>query len=319
MEILIASLTVAGVVLLLEGGLRLLGFGSPLLYIADERIGYRLAPNQQVHRFGNRIEINEYSMRGEAVTPLPAPSTLRILLLGDSVANGGWWTDQAETLSVMMARQLSHREHHTQIFSDLNPFALSATEVLNASANSWGPRNELAYLQHFGHFGAQVIVVLINTDDLFAKRPSSWVVGRDQNYPASRPRLALTDCISRYLLTRWSKPEIPPSETGDLVELNLEAIRQMIDIARQANSFLLLALTPLQRELAPSGSRDYEIRARERLLALTQAESISYLDFLPIFNAVQRPGQLFRDNIHLSPQGNQLVSQTLSHFLQQHI
>ena len=39
------------------------GFGRPPLYMADEAMGYRLAPNQQVRRMGNRIVINEYSMR----------------------------------------------------------------------------------------------------------------------------------------------------------------------------------------------------------------------------------------------------------------
>ncbi|HBE20024.1 MAG TPA: lipolytic protein G-D-S-L family, partial [Cyanobacteria bacterium UBA11367] len=45
-----------GLFLLLEVGLRLFwGFGNPLIYIADDEIGYLLAPNQKTKRFGNRI------------------------------------------------------------------------------------------------------------------------------------------------------------------------------------------------------------------------------------------------------------------------
>ncbi|TAH19588.1 MAG: SGNH/GDSL hydrolase family protein, partial [Oscillatoriales cyanobacterium] len=61
----------------------LLGFGNPLIYMADDECGYLLAPNQRVRRLGNRIEINEYSMRTGSIAPTPTPETLRILLLGD--------------------------------------------------------------------------------------------------------------------------------------------------------------------------------------------------------------------------------------------
>lgn len=64
--ILIASL--AGITLVIESGLRLfLGFGNPPLYIADEKIGYLLAPNQETRRRGNQIKINQYSMRSAEI------------------------------------------------------------------------------------------------------------------------------------------------------------------------------------------------------------------------------------------------------------
>jgi hypothetical protein len=62
----------------------LLGFGNPLIYIADAECGYLLAPNQKVRRLGNRIEINEYSMRSPAIAPVPPPQTLRVLLVDRS-------------------------------------------------------------------------------------------------------------------------------------------------------------------------------------------------------------------------------------------
>ncbi|PSN16511.1 lipolytic protein G-D-S-L family, partial [filamentous cyanobacterium CCP5] len=53
---------------------RVYGLGQPPLYVADTRTGYRLAPNQSVRRFGNRIQVNQYSMRGDPITP-PCPQT----------------------------------------------------------------------------------------------------------------------------------------------------------------------------------------------------------------------------------------------------
>ncbi|MBD1811727.1 SGNH/GDSL hydrolase family protein, partial [Microcoleus sp. FACHB-DQ6] len=140
----------------------LLGFGNPLIYIADAECGYLLAPNQKVRRLGNRIEINEYSMRSGSIAPTIAPpETLRVLLLGDSVANGGWWTHQTDTISEIMARNLrllvQNLAKNTQLGSQVN---YSNFEVLNASANSWGPRNQLAYAKRFGVFGAKALVLL---------------------------------------------------------------------------------------------------------------------------------------------------------------
>lgn len=300
-----------GLLTLLEVSLRLLfGFGQPLIYIPDERIGYLLAPNQRTRRFGNRIEINQYSMRSAPVSPTRPASTLRVLLLGDSVANGGWWTDREETISAMIARELEGGE--------------GAVEVLNASANSWGPRNELAYLQRFGTFDAQAVVLLINTDDLFATAPTSLPVGQDRNYPSRQPPLALVEVLSRYVLP---SPPVSPelqavqAETGDRAGRNLEAIQQIKEIVNKNNGQFLLAMTPLLREIGQPGSLDYEKKARLRLNDFTQNEQVTYIDFLPIFNAAPQPETLYRDHIHLSPTGNQkvseLISKELSRLLQQ--
>ena len=315
-NILIILSIIVGLITVLEISLRLfLGFGNPLIYIPDADCGYLLAPNQTVRRFGNRIEINQYSMRSSAIAPIPLVSTLRVLLLGDSVANGGWWTDQPDTISEIMARLLSQgAEAVGKQEKDLTLSSPpSVVEVLNASANSWGPRNQLAYLQKFGHFGAKVIVLLINTDDLFAKIPSPWVVGRDRNYPDRKPLSAIVELCTRYLLPVSRFPEVEPQTVTevDIIGCNLEAIRQIKTIATSVRAQFVLAMTPLLREIGDCEPRDYEIKARARLIEFTETEQILYLDFLPIFNSIQQPIKLYRDHIHLSPQGNQIVSQII--------
>lgn len=297
--ILLATLVV--LVVVVEVGLRLLlGFGNPPLYIADEEIGYLLAPNQRVRRMGNRIEINEYSMRSPAVAKERQAETLRVLLLGDSVANGGWWTDRAQTISYLMQEQLGKSRQ--------------AVEVLNASANSWSPRNELAYVRRFGLFAAQVLVLLINTDDLFGVKPTSLPVGRDRNYPARKPALALAELYVRLFVKPQPVPGMAEvqAEGGDRVGYNLQAIAELNEIAVSGGAKLILAMTPLLREIGEPGPRDYERKARERLLEFTKARSIPYVDFLPLFEAQAQPQTLYRDHIHLSPLGNQKVCDRLA-------
>lgn len=311
--LLIVSMVAGGLLTVLELILRRVwGFGNPLIYQSDPQCGYLLAPNQTVRRLGNRITINEYSMRSPPIAPLPSVGVLRVLLLGDSVANGSWWTDQADTISEKMAQQLSPGDRPTE-----TPW--TKVEVLNASANSWGPRNELAYVQRFGTFGARAVILLINTDDLFAKAPNGAIVGRDRNYPARKPPCALLDVAFRYLLPNSPIPEVAESTptNQDWVRFNLEAIEQIYQIALETHSYFLLALTPLLRETNLHTIRNYEMTARSRLAEWVQTQQIAYLDFLPIFQSITQPATLYRDTIHLSPQGNALVSHTLSLALQQ--
>lgn len=388
---LVSLLVLVGLLLALEAGLRwLFGFGNPLLYLADQEMGYLLAPNQRTKRFGNRIAINEYSMRSPTMTRTRPPSTLRVLLLGDSVANGAWWTDQDRTISALMNAYLKLPIPEA-LGENLNrPTPFERVEVLNASANSWGPRNELAYLQRFGTFEAQAIVLLLNTDDLFAAAPTSQPVGNALNYPNRKPPCALAEVYTRYLSPKLPPIDIkaftpkleglrdkqrrelvpiaplsppvldntqsvvsdqldssqegsdangvptgmpegsleitplsglaqPPTEAlkNDPLDSNLDAIRQIQSLARSAGAEFILAMTPLLREIGEPGPFDYELKARDRLTQLTQDELIHYLDFLPLFNHGEMPQRLYRDHIHLSPSGNQRVSEAIARSLQQ--
>lgn len=310
--ILLVLVGTLGLLTVLEVGLRSwFGFGRPLLYLPDAKIGYLLAPNQRTRRFGNRIEINQYSMRGSAISSTRPAQTLRVLLIGDSIANGGWWTDQSQTISAFLQQQL-------QFQLQSQPIPFEQIEVLNASANSWGPRNELAYLQQFGSFEAQVIVLLLNTDDLFATTPTAVQVGRDRNYPNRKPPLALIEVIHRYVLKPQPIPELEAiqREGGDRVGANIEAIGKIQTIALQSNAQFLLVMTPLLREVGRSGPRDYEKTARQRLTEFTQQQQISFIDFLPIFNSAANPNALYRDSIHLSSIGNQQVVERMAEKIQ---
>ncbi|MEM9482316.1 MAG: SGNH/GDSL hydrolase family protein [Cyanobacteria bacterium P01_F01_bin.116] len=294
-----------GGILLLELGLRLLfGFGNPPLYIADDEIGYLLAPDQRVRRFGNRIEINQYSMRTHAITKARPEDTLRIFLVGDSIVNGNWWTDQTQTLSALLKQTL---------------VVAQPVEVLNASANSWGPRNELAYLRRFGTFDAQIVVLVINTDDLFGTEPSPLQVGKDRSYPDKKPLLALLEIAHRL----QKQPPIPglkeiQNESGDRIGKNLTAIKEIQQYVNARDGQLLLAMTPLKREVL-DGPRDYEVVARQRVDKFVEQQQIQYIDFLSLFQKNVESADLYRDHIHLSPTGNQLVIQALTSLILQSI
>lgn len=299
----------AGILLgfvLIETSLRLvLGLGKELLYIKDEKIGYLLAPQQKVRRFGKLTQINQYSLRNGEINPQRPDKTLRILLLGDSIVNGGWWSDQQETISALLEGNLSK----------YNNLSYSQIEVLNAAANSWGPRNQLAYLEKFGTFESQIVILLINTDDFYTVAPNPDLVGQDKNYPDHQPLGAIAELWQR--IVPQSQKLKKPRETGDIVGLNLEAIAQIKLISEKNQAKLILGITPLQRETIPPGSRNHELKARQRLLTLVETEAITFIDFLAYFQENQAPSSLYRDHIHLSKQGNQLVVNKINQLLEQ--
>ena len=321
--VLIAIAVIVGVVVAVELGLRwVLGLGTPPLYVGDEKTGYRLKPNQSIRRFGNRIQINEYSMRGGG---LAAPgTTLRVLVLGDSIVNGNWWTDQQDTLTERLSLRL-RKGLPPRVFEGLVQDAEAKQEagrsrpieVLNVSANSWGPRNELGYVEQFGVFNSQVLVLVINTDDFFSKPPTSVPVGLDPNYPDQSPGLAWIELI-QMLLPSQRDPILTEieRESGDVIAKNLRAIAQIQAIALANQMTFMVVITPLKREVVPNTQRDYERKARERLKNLTQDLQIPFVDVLEEFRAVGDPDSLFRDNIHLSIDGNERVSEAIAQRLQ---
>jgi lysophospholipase L1-like esterase len=286
------------------------GLGDPLLYKADERMGYLIAPNQTVKRNGNDIRINRYSMRSDDIADRKVLGERRFFFIGDSVINGGWWTGQSGIIS---ERFKQHLQAHLKNSPQSSPQSSPTISVLNASANSWSPRSELEYLRRYGTFDADVLIIVINTDDLFATAPTSLVVGRQSNYPDRKPLGAIGELVNRYRLSKLPPlPELQAvyNEGGDRVGKVLEALKSMHHLAVRNNAKCLLIMTPLLREVEGK-PRDYELVARDRLLQFTQKESIPYIDLLEPFKSIGNAKTLYQDHIHLNAVGNEAVSKIL--------
>jgi hypothetical protein len=137
-----------------EVGLRLLGLGHPVLMRPHPTIEYLAQPNQSLRRFGHLIEYNEFAMRSAPITRQKTnPAELRVLVIGDSVINCGATLDQRDLATTRSAEFLTRNLGR--------PVA-----VLNISAGSWGPQNQLAYLQEFGLFDADLAIIEVSTHDL---------------------------------------------------------------------------------------------------------------------------------------------------------
>jgi lysophospholipase L1-like esterase len=285
-----------------------LGLGDPPLSMNDPQIEYLFKPDQDCRRFGRRIKFNHYSMRSD---DFPAkktdPRELRVMMLGDSVINGGALTDQAKLATSMLQERLA---------ADLG----RPVVVGNISAGSWGPPNELAYLKRFGLFDADVVVLVLSSHDAFDVPTFQPIVGVNPGWPDRRPVLALWDGFERYLLPRLKWGTQPASVSGDAppapsvgpsmqsdVDQCLAAVRETVRLCRAGGARVIVAQHLERDETLATPLFGYaQIAVTANDLGVTR------VDLGPAFAAARAKGEdPYRDAIHPNEVGQRVMAEVL--------
>lgn len=289
-----------------------LGLGNPVLSQADSYTGYRFQPNQKLSRFGKRIEYNQYSQRSNPITPEKLQGTLRILMVGDSVLNGGSPTDQAQIISERLKSKLQTTG--------------KSIEVLNASAGSWGIGNQLGYLREFGTFQSDAVILQIGTHDLTQPTSKSDRVGHDPNYPTHPSMLAMQEAIVRYALPNLSgifPSQNPLSSSSkilsstDIIDVasqpdqqfqkNMELLKKIVALVQGKQIPIYVIFTPNRDDLVPtSKTPDFKLR----FLKILETLKVPVFDTHKFWSdqptaTVER---YFRDGVHLNESGNEAVA-----------
>jgi lysophospholipase L1-like esterase len=284
-----------------EISLRLIwGFGNPALIEKEPTIGYVFRANQHVHRFGRTIAINRFHQRSADVGDQPDAGTLRILFVGDSVTFGGTPIDQR------------------QIFTELIKDRLSAdgnVEVLNASAGGWGIGNEEAYLEKFHTFGSAWVILEIGSNDFLQDKNDNREVGRDADKPDRRPISAIGELFFRYLLPRFITLTPPPSEpesanpAGTFAQ-NMKWLNEEVALAKKTGAKVAVIHVP-ERDEVVAGTGKFETKYdgwRGKLLNLCREQSVPALNLFAIWKADPNVPLYFRDEHHLTVEGNKAVA-----------
>lgn len=278
-----------------------LGLGDPPLSVADPDIEYLFAPNQKVRRFGNKISYNQYSMRATPnISPTKAdPSELRILVLGDSVINGGVLSDDSSIATTLLQQRLQSKLNRPVI-------------VMNASAGSWGPPNLLGYVRRFGFVDADLVVLVFNSGD-YADVPSGQSVVGTAAFPDRKPLLALQEGVMRYLprylgRAAVSDPTAAPDEPDPAdIEQSLTALGELLNLARKNDRIVLTVLHQDRQEIQTQPQAGHHA-----LRQTAESQDVPVLDLGPAFrNAVQSGLQPYRDKIHPNDQGQRLMADEL--------
>jgi hypothetical protein len=153
-------LGLAALLAIAEIVLRLHGFGpGAVVYVAHPRVGYYPAPHQLRARYGGRVETNRYGMRAPDFDEVKPAGTFRILMLGDSTLWGGSYVDQDRLYARILERRLNEAAG-----------AGRRVEVLNMGVNGWGPFHESGFVETFGTFAADLVMVCLPADDVERER-----------------------------------------------------------------------------------------------------------------------------------------------------
>jgi lysophospholipase L1-like esterase len=283
---------------------RAIGLHQPLLY-ETSHYGYRVKPDQDIRRFGNRYFSNSFGLRSESITPLPGAGVLRILCLGDSITNGGAITDQAQTYPNWLERQL--RVEGREV------------EVLNASAPGWAIANQAGWLRANGLFGARVLVLTTGGSDLYQPAAQSALVGSHPSFPSSAPWLALHELVARYVL-----PRLFPGEYSDPGADRLpgpspvlgEVVEQILSIMRGARAQgAIPVVLYVERPGLLDSSNPHMQQAKTFLFQVLEREHVAVSSTR---EAVDLAGgeALFRDGLHPNAGGNRILALTAARLLE---
>lgn len=274
-----------------ELGLRAAGVVDFPLYDADPRIGYIPRANQTGVFLGrNHWQINEKS---QGSPPWQPNRRTDLLLLGDSIVWGGNPLDQPQKLGPTLQRMLPD------------------TDVWSAAAGSWGVPNEVEYLDRFPDVvqACEIVVWVINTGDLNAR--SQWA--SELTHPRYRPASALLYMAQKYALPAvqaWlpalastPAPEQSPAAPPIFPETEAMFRARLQDLA--ATKRVLVVVWPERAAAAgiePAlGTHRTFVDHVTRLLP----PGVLLLDAPP-------RGNLYRDGIHPSADGNEWLAERIA-------
>lgn len=285
-----------------------LGLGDPPLLMTDPQIEYLYQPSHVYHRFGNTIAINRWSMRsGDFPEHKSSSNELRVLVIGDSVVNGGAQTDQRDIATEIIRRDLPPRIGNRPVV------------VGNISAASWGPPNMLAYVKKFGLFDADIVILVLSSHD-WADVPTFSPLPADM--PTHKPLFALQEAIGRYLprylpsalggsgpepLEAFSGPD--PNDPAVLASLN--AVHDLIALGQQSG-----AKVALMQHLERNETMDHLKPGHNAIAAAGRATGVSVIQLGPSFEQARRAGeQPYRDDIHPNQVGQRVIAQMIEDWI----
>lgn len=259
--------------------------GKPPLYDPHPEIEYINRPNQDVHYFGNRIRYNSHSMRSPE--PGDAPQERFVLVLGDSVVNGG--------------RRLHQREIATSLATDRE------TLYGNASARSWGPQNMHAWLNAYDGWQPDQLILVLSSHDFSDVPTFDELPGL--THP-SRSSGLIAEAFGREALIwlrKFKQRSVQRHSTARSDKSTMVWVERIIDLARERGASVC-AIQHLTRDEMKLGPDERHAKIRQTL----EAQGVEPLQLADTFRGSELPlSAIYRDHIHLSEQGQELLAEAL--------
>jgi hypothetical protein len=260
--------------------IRLLGITSFALFAKDDRCHYRMKAAQR-GRFLNRYQWS-YDERGMRTKNHVSTLSGAVILLGDSVVDGGNYLTQSDTLAERLQG------------------AIGKT-VYPIACNGWSIGNELAALTSMPSWqDADKLIVVLNTGDFnYTNEGSSpW------SFPSRLPLWLLPWLICRQLYRRypaWWPPERPAPTAEAVRRLRDQNLTRFKDVVEQFRGTVSILRFPLKGE-DPAKETYFET------LAAVAKSKVSLID---IIDSPLWTDDCYRDNIHPNSTGVDVLSRCI--------
>lgn len=283
-----------GTIILVEFSLSyFIGYNQRPLYIEHPKIEYLLKPNQHLTRFGNEYSVNSFGMRSAELLEITNQSNAEtVLVLGDSIVNGGTKISQPELATKILESHLSRA-------------TAKRIQVLNISAGSWGPGNLLSYINEYGTFSANIAIVVLSSHDAF---DIPLFQALDQQAQPSVRRTSLHEVFLK-LTHAKQLPTIQDSvvRKRNLIKqtsLNPELSSLLKKLSEAADTYLIIHRR--ENELNHEPNSNIEI-----LKNSCSTTGIQCIDTLSIYMRAHKKEPIYFDGLHLNVRGQKILSEAL--------
>lgn len=293
---------------LAEGVLRLKGFGHPVLYVADPLVGYYTAPNMNLGRYGGLVQTNQFGMRSEPVEKTKPPGVFRILMLGDSTLYGGSYIDQHELYSSQLGQHLNALVN--------KPGSPSRkVEILAMGVNGWGPYHETGYINKFGVFDADLVIINMPIDDI--NRPLYGLMSAPFFGVDRPPYLALEEVVN-HLAWRYRSQHAGLNDAWEQ-EQSVMGIKQygvLVDeLKRRGVPEVIAAILPNVSAGMGGAGNPREARWLQELLDIFKAHGARTYYAQGAFKDAGPPDVVYYDEVHLAKKGHAVYARWLAEHL----
>lgn len=275
------------ILILIEITARYFGLHQYPLFIESKEFEYIHKPNQTTKIYGNKFMTNEYSMRSN---PISKNDTLVVLLIGDSVLNGGNSIDQDDLASTILE-------------NDLNKKVRKHVRVLNISSYTWGPDNIYAYLKKYGTFSADLIVYICNSGDAYDPMTFEKIVGISDTHTKDNYLFGtakLIEKVSNKFRDYFSKKTQARKIENNKISTGFFGLDSL---AHQLNIPLLIYIHPNIQEI---NKRQYS-REGESIIDFYKKKNRKIIRELNL--GVK--SEYYKDDIHFNAKGQQFMGRNL--------
>jgi len=285
--------------------LGLMGFGHPIVYRVDPRVGYYPAPNQDVHRYGGNIHINAFGMRSGNVAAQKPADAYRILMLGDSTLYGGSYLDQSQIYASRLEGLLDRARGAL-------PGPPRHVEVLAMGVNAWGPQHELGYVDEFGLFQASLVMVMAPPNDAY--RPLYGIGSLPFYAEGHRPRFAwqeFWDHLEWQYGTRTTAAREQAKVSRQASDVLAKGTAAWLEIARLAQAQGVrvdFEFLPNEDEAREGHASSATQQVLDALLPDLAAAHVTYAYPLAMFRNELGVPHLYHDAVHLGAAGHRIYA-----------